>query len=162
MSEAAYSYSYGEMKRFFKNPAEVAGKVCQQLAASETGLTPKALVDASRDENAPLHNEFEWDDNIAAEKYRESQASNIIRHLIIIRTDNQEIRKYKDRSFVSTGEQNNAYIPLKEALNNETWKANLLKAARQDAEIFIAKYRRLSELAGVIIELRRFLDEEAS
>lgn len=158
----AYSYSYGNVASLFKNPAEVAGVVCQKLADSETGLTPKALVDASRDVNAPLHNEFEWDDTIAAEKYREEQARCIIRHLIIIRTDIQEIRKNKDRSFVSTGENDKAYVPLDKALSNEVWKNNLLKAAKADMKTFIYKYNRLAELTGVIDKMKGFLDEEAS
>ena len=35
--------------------------------------TAKDLVDASRPEEAPLHKLFEWNDSIAAEKYREEQ-----------------------------------------------------------------------------------------
>ena len=159
---AAYSYSYGTVASLFKNSAEVAGAVCQKLADSETGLTPEALVDASRDINAPLHNEFEWDDTIAAEKYRQEQAKSIIRHLIIIRTDIQEVRKSKDRSFVNTGENNHAYVPLDKALSNEVWKNNLLKAAKADMKTFIYKYNRLAELTGVIDKMKGFLDEEAS
>lgn len=159
---AAYSYSYGSMSSFFKNPAEVAGAVCQKLSESKEGLTPRSLVNASRDANAPLHNEFEWNDSVAAEKYREDQARCIIRHLIIVRTDVEEVPRHRDRSFVSTGENNTAYVSLQTALNNETWKSNLLKAAKADAEKFIAKYRRLTELAGVIDAMKGFLDEEAS
>ena len=159
---AAYEYSYCGMSSFFKNPAEVAGPVCQKLRESPQGLTPKSLLDASRDEDAPLHNEFEWDDNVAAEKFREQQAANIIRHIMIIRTDIQEVRQSRNRAFVSKGENDTAYVPLDEALSNEKWKANLLKAARIDAERFVAKYNRLAELAGVINAINGFLDDEAS
>ena len=159
---AAYKYSYGGMDKLFKNSAEIAGEVCQKLSESKTGLTAKSLVDASRDENAPLHNEFEWNDNIAAEKYREEQAASIIRHLIIIRTDTEEIKAGKDRSFVFSGERKTGYVPLSKALSNDTWRANLLKAARADMLTFIVKYNRLSELAGIIDKMKGFLDEEAS
>ena len=159
---AAYSYSYGSLSKLFKNPADVAGPICQQLRESEQGLTPRSLVDASRDKNAPLHNEFEWDNTVAAEKYREQQAANIIRHLIIVRTDIQEVRKSHDRAFVSTGENNTVYVPLNEALSNEVWKKNLLLAARRDMKIFATKYRRLTELSGIIDAIDGFLGEEAS
>lgn len=159
---AAYTYSYGAVAGLFKNSANVAGPVCQKLRESEQGLTPQSLVDASRDINAPLHNEFEWDDSVAAENYRKEQAKNIIRHLIIVRTDIQEVRKAKDRAFVSTGENNNAYVKLDEALSNEVWKKNLLAAAKKDMKIFVAKYRRLAELSGIISAIDGFLSEEAS
>lgn len=41
-------------------------------------LTPRAVVDAARDENHPLHGEFEWDDTVAAEAYRLDQARQLI------------------------------------------------------------------------------------
>ena len=159
---AAYKYSYGGMDSLFKNSADVAGAVCQKLSESDVGLTAKSLVDASRDEKAPLHNEFEWNDSIAAEKYREEQAANIIRHLIIVRTDTEEVRASKDRSFVFTGERKTGYVPLDKALSNEVWKTNLLKAARADMRTFVLKYNRLSELAGIINKMKGFLGEEAS
>jgi len=157
---AAYKYSYGKWDFMFKNPAEVAGRVCQTLAESETGLTPESLLDASRDEDAPLHDEFEWDDTVAAEKYRREQARQIIRFLIIERVDMEEIKTHKDRSFVYTGEKSSGYVPLKEALNNEKWRTNLLKAAYADMNTFVAKYHRLEELSEVIKDMRQVLSEK--
>ena len=157
---AAYKYSYGTMGGLFKNPPEVAGKVFQELKESDVGLTPKSLVDASRDESAPLHNEFEWNDSIAAEKYREEQASCMIRHLIIVRTDIEEIRQIKDRAFVFTGSQKTGYVPLKDALVNKEWRNNLLKAARRDMQYFINKYNRLEELTNVITQMKQILSEK--
>ena len=43
--------------------------------------TPKELVEAARDVNSPLHNEFEWNDGVAAQRYREMQAGYIIRSI---------------------------------------------------------------------------------
>lgn len=65
-----------------KTPPQIVGEVCLELE-KEGRLTAKNLVDVSRDEDAPLHNEFEWSDDIAAEKYREVQAGYIIRSVEI-------------------------------------------------------------------------------
>lgn len=65
-----------------KADAQVAGEVCEGLK-NTVGLTKKNLVDASRAEDAPLHNSFEWDDAVAAESYREEQAGYIIRSLTV-------------------------------------------------------------------------------
>lgn len=157
---AAYKYSYGTMGGLFKNPPEVAGKVFEELQNSETGLTAKSLVDASRDESAPLHNEFEWDDTIAAEKYREEQATCMIRHLVIVRTDIEEVRRVNDRAFVFTGSQKTGYVPLKEALVNKQWRENLLKSAHRDMQYFVNKYERLEELANVIVQMKQILSHK--
>lgn len=66
----------------FKVDANTAGAVCGQLEAAGN-LSAKSLLDASRPEDAPLHSEFEWNDSIAAEKFREGQARNIINHLVV-------------------------------------------------------------------------------
>lgn len=156
----AYNYSYGKWGSVLKNPAEVAGPVLMELKNSEQGLNPDTLLEASRPEDAPLHNEFEWDDNVAAEKFRKEQARYIIRHLVIIHEDTDGAEEIvKDRAFVFTGEKKTGYVPLGEALSNETWKANLLKAAYKDMEYFTAKYHRLTELSNVIEAMKQILSQ---
>ena len=157
---AAYKYSYGAFSGMFKNPADVAGKVLTQLKESKTGLTPESLVDASREETAPLHNEFEWDDNVAAEKYRREQARYIIRHLIIEEVKLEEPPHVKDRAFVYTGNVKTGYVPLKDALENKTWRENLLAAAKREMKYFVSKYDRLEELAEVIVPMKQILSQK--
>lgn len=50
-----------------KADAQKAGEMLENLEKT-VGITPKNLVEANRDESAPLHNEFEWNDTKAAEK----------------------------------------------------------------------------------------------
>ena len=42
-------------------------------------LTPELVVDVARDPEHPLHSRFEWDDSIAAEKWRLEQAGQLLR-----------------------------------------------------------------------------------
>ena len=66
-------YSYRSGYRF-KVPAQVVGETLEGLA--QTGeLTSARFLEASRPENAPTHNMFEWDDSVAAERYRLQQAT---------------------------------------------------------------------------------------
>lgn len=158
----------------FKVSADVAGQVCKNLSETEGGLTPGRLVDISRAKDAPLHNEFEWDDAVAGEKYREQQAQRLIQQLIIVKSDSETERKVKlerkekeekeahDRGFVSTGENNARYVTLSNALSNDQWRNNLLKAAKKDSEAFIYKYHRLAELANIIKDMQDFIDNENS
>lgn len=145
---AAFSYEY-RTPGLYKTPADVAGAICQQLSDSEAGLSPATLLEASRADDAPLHGEFEWRDDVAAEKYRLSQAQGIIRNLriVITRVDGTE---QKERSFVVTPDRNSTYVPLQSALTNEVWRSHLLQQAREDMELFQKKYGRLTELADVL------------
>jgi hypothetical protein len=49
-----------------------------QKLAKEQGLTPQKLVDIARDDKHVLHGYFEWHDGVAAEKYRQTQARQLI------------------------------------------------------------------------------------
>ena len=150
----AFSYRY-KFDGLHKVSADIAGKVCEELTNTEEGLTPQKLVDVNRDENHPLHCEFEWDDTVAAEAYRVTQARQLIRDITIVRNDTE--RKH-DRGFVITPGGTHTYVPLEDALNNEEWKANLLNAAKRDMIAFVAKYRRLRELSSVIVPMASLLD----
>lgn len=156
---AAFSYEY-RVPGLFKAPAEVAGVICQQLSDSEAGLSPATLLDASRDSASPLHDDFEWRDDVAAEKYRLGQAQRIIQNLRIIVT-REDGGSEKERSFVVTPGGNSANVALTAALTNDEWRKHLLQQARKDAEIFMAKYRRLEELADVNAAMKAFLSERA-
>lgn len=126
--------------------AQTAGEECGRLE-SEGRLTPENLVDASRPEDAPLHDCFEWDDGVAAEKYRNSQAAYVIRSI--------EVRVSKSkpmvRAFVpvSTGGKKRTYKNINAVLRKADTREALLEQARKELLQFKAKYESLSELAAV-------------
>lgn len=45
----------------------------------EGALTPELVVETARDPGHPLHDKFEWDDEVAGERYRLAQARTLIR-----------------------------------------------------------------------------------
>ena len=92
---AIYEYKIG-----MKLPvsAQVAGEVCEELE-QRNGLTPHNLVEVSRPKDAPTHDLFEWDDTVAAEKYREVQARQVIR--LIVKVPEKSKSGEPTRAFVS-------------------------------------------------------------
>lgn len=175
----AFEYKY-RPGAIHKVSAEVAGPICQRLHDSNQ-LTPHNLVEAARPVDSPMHDEFIWDDSVAAEKYREEQARMVIKSIVLVESNSQAERSVKlekadtekafeydfpkqtedsvpaDRAFVSTGERNHRYVPLLSALTNETWKENLLRSAKKDMESFVSKYHRLDVLSGIIEDMNDFL-----
>lgn len=126
-----------------KTDANVAGKVFEELE-STVGLTAKTLLDASRSEDAPLHNEFEWDDAKAAESYRETQASYIIRSLCVSKQD--EISEPIRAVFSISG---SGYESVNVIMENADKRSALLNMALKELEAFERKYKILEELAEV-------------
>ena len=63
-----------------KNPMTKDDLKAVLLALEDAGgrLTAEGVLDAARDEAHPLHGEFEWDDSVAAEQHRLSQARKLL------------------------------------------------------------------------------------
>lgn len=139
---------------YIRANANQAGQMCEQLAATK-GLTPKNLVDANRPEDAPLHDEFEWRDDIAAEKYRESQARHIILSLVLV-PEQKEIQPV--RAFFSvTG---SGYESTELILRTPDKKEALLQQATRELQAFRRKYAALIQMAEVIEAIDTLLAKE--
>lgn len=135
--------------RYHKTKPEVAGEELQRIK-NKRGLTAKAVVDESRDEDAPLHKEFTWDDAVAAEKFREEEARSIISDLII------ELDGFEGgattRGFVKLERSHKAgvYEDVREVLMDSDKTNALLEIAKAELQSFRQKYATLKELAGVM------------
>lgn len=126
--------------------AQVAGEECERLESNGM-LTPRNLVDVSRPDDAPLHKCFEWDDGIAAERWRETQAAYIIRSVEV------EIEKHSEptRAFVATITDNTReYKSIGYVMRRSDSREALLDAAKRELLAFRRKYKNLYELAEVM------------
>lgn len=145
MTMAAYEYVFPGL---YKAPAQKVGELLEKLEKSGAGLSPETLLAASRPKKALLHGEFEWDDGVAAEKWRLRQAQAIIQSVrVVIQTTDREER---ERGFVSAPGRQSAYVALETAMGRGEYEAHLFGQAWRDMESFMAKYRRLEKLAPVI------------
>ena len=129
-----------------KVDADEVGKLCEGLEKG-TGLTAKNLVDASREEGSLLHDEFEWDDAVAGEKYREEQARKIIINLAVTVEDRED--GGAERAYVSIDRGSKSYESITTVLADTEKTTVLLDLALRDLQAFKRKYARLKELAGV-------------
>ena len=127
----------------FKVDANTAGAVCEQLEAAGN-LSAKSLLDVSRPKDAPLHSEFEWNDSIAAEKFREGQARNIINHLVV-RLDEKPDTPV--RGFFQITQQEPRYTNVNAILTHRDLRAELIQQALEEMAAFQRKYGTLTELA---------------
>lgn len=64
----------------------------------EHRLTPENVVKSARDPNSPMHPLFEWDNKVAATKYRLSQARTLITDFYVVVTVDRT--EYKVNEFV--------------------------------------------------------------
>ena len=127
-----------------KVSAQIAGEVCASL--EEKGeLNAQNLVEVSRPENAPLHNEFTWNNDLAAELWRKNQAQHIISHIVLETQEQTPIR-----AFFNIEVRSPNYESISVITKQEDKYAALLRTALSELEAFKRKYIMLSELDRVI------------
>lgn len=136
-----------------KVSAQIAGEVCAELER-KGGLNASNLVDVSRPEDAPLHGEFEWDDSIAAEEFRKSQARNLISHLIVV-SDVEAAEPV--RAFFNVSEETPTYDSFKTVIENEDKYEQLKRRAIKELVAIQRRYAMINgmgELSAVIKHLQ--------
>ena len=133
-------------KNLYKVDANVAAKVFEELE-NTIGLTAENVVNVSRDTLAPLHDEFEWDNDIAAESWRKRQAQNMISNLSIVLVETEDEEVTPVRAFYAT--ELHHYENIRAIITNEEKKDDLLIKAIRELQAFKRKYRILTELGTV-------------
>ena len=133
--------------------ANAAGKELEKIEKEQGEITNKAVVEAAKSKKSVLHNLFDWDDKIAGEKWRLTQARNIIAALVVVPEDKGG---YDKRAFVNivSDPENPAHPPrfinYETAMNDEETRNILLTNAMRELHVFKEKYKKLKELAKVI------------
>lgn len=144
--------------------AQVAGETCARLE-QEGRLTPQDLVEESRPEDAPTHNAFEWNDSIAAERYRETQASYIIRSIVV----KPEATAEPVRGFISIEKPiaedvdevppkpKREYVAIENVVTDKSLRSQMLANAFSELAAFRRKYVTLNELADVFAAIDKLV-----
>ena len=134
---------------YHKVDAETAGKELERIK-KKRGLTAEAVVDESRDPKARLHKEFEWNDVVAAEKFRVEQARHMIADIVV--EADSPAGSTVTRGFVKLS-HDEAYERVQDVLMDVEKTARLLDKAKTELRWFRDKYSTLKELAGVFAEI---------
>lgn len=130
--------------------AQVAGERLEELRVRNNGqLTPRAVVDDARPEQAPLHPAFEWRDEVAAEKYREDQARYMLRQITVTLPEEDKERP-PIRAFVNVRvEDSQSYTHVAHALSDAELRQQVLARAWRELQDWRQRYKELEELADV-------------
>lgn len=135
--------------------AQVAGNELERVYQKYGNIEPTTVVDESRPASAPLHSCFEWDDAVAAERYRESQACQIIRSIVTVCEDAQT--PVTTRAFVNVSD---GYTPISVVVNTPNQLEVLLSAAFKELAAFKRKYSTLNQLRPVLDAIDLLTSEE--
>lgn len=137
--------------------AQIAGEMCAELE-KEGRLTAKNLLEANREDDAPLHDVFNWNDSEAAELYREDQARYIIRSIVVKKENVAE----PIRQFIHVDVNENKYHSVDILLSKVDTRDSVLKMALAELQAFRKKYQGLEELAKVFAAIDQLKIDEVA
>lgn len=117
-------------------------------------LAPRRVWEEARPVDAPLHDRFEWNNDVAGDRYRDIQAQQLIRSVRIEYTSPGSDEKKFIRAFSSLHESGDGvregYAPTEEILENEVTRRVLLRNMERDIAILKTRYGRLAEFAQMM------------
>lgn len=132
-------------------------KHLEAIYMANGSLTPANVVDAARPATHPLHDRFEWDNQVAGEAYRRVQAAELIRSVKVTYASDPDGQEKTVREWVSvtrtdddaTG-SSQVYVPIRDALTDPQLRAELLAQCQREWLIFKRKYDHLAEFAQIV------------
>lgn len=128
----------------------IAGVMCSDMEKAGK-LTAENLVEANRPKDAPLHEEFDWNNTIAAEKWRCHQARNIINSIVVVSEDRPKVEAVRCFFRVEAAAPN--YESVSTIVRNENKYAKLIEQALRELIAFKKKYAQVKELSGVFLAI---------
>ena len=136
---------------FFKGAsADLCAQEIMSIGPTE-GVTPSQVLEKARDEGTELHKIFDWDNDVAAEKWRLNQAKKILNH-IVIEVETPEKKKETVRYFLKT-EPMGAYKQTTVIFESKSETEKLLQMARRELESFKMKYQTLCDMKNIVREV---------
>ena len=133
-----------------KVSAQIAGDEIQRITDRNGGcIKPHNIVAESRSITSPIHRCFEWNNKIAADKYRIEQAKYMLRSIVVVQQvpDDEPLLV---RAFVSIKENDEpVYTPIHRAVSDPDQWEFVLASAYEELKAWRQKYKTLQQFANV-------------
>jgi hypothetical protein len=137
----------------------IAAELRRIANENEGILKPEAVVDAARPKDSPLHDQFDWNNSEAAQKWRLHQARNLIRVTVEWLNVPGKDEPVEIRPFVSLTpdrkSEGGGYRETLVVLRSKESREQLLADALAELDAMEQKYAVLHELAEVFAAARK-------
>lgn len=152
---SAYTWKSGSR---IKGDAQESGELMERLSATEEGLTARTLLEANRAEGTPLHDDYEWIDEVAAENWRLQQSNHFLNCIQTVIVSKETGEEMPVRAVHITTELHK-YEPIEVILQEHDKYEALLRNAKAELETFKRKYNTLKELSPVFAAIEEVNNE---
>jgi hypothetical protein len=121
-------------------------------------VTAPSLLEAARPAESIVHRYFEWDDSVAAEKYRVEQAEHILRHIdiVVVNVETEEVSTTRAVHPVTVEDNRDTrhprrmvYTPVMQVHANPDQRSEVLQRALRELRGWQARYRMYQEFEPI-------------
>lgn len=116
------TYQFRDIHSCFNRKAitpEIAGTELDRIYEKNGALRPADVVDEARPNDAPLHPAFEWNNKVAGEKWRQEQARNMIRTVVVV-TPDEDGEEVEEKVYVNVRMDNeSSYAPTRVVVRDD-------------------------------------------
>jgi hypothetical protein len=154
-----------------RGDAQAVGERIEALRAASAGeLTPQVLVEDARQPDSPLREEFNWNDERAAELYRLNRARGLLNGIVrvVVRVKNSPVQMQQSVRVVQViqnpdGKSINraVYISPEAAFSREDWRAQVFESCQRQIADLEGRLRRLGETEETVAALARVREQLA-
>ena len=143
-------YQWKDGAHIGKADSQKVGERLEVLDREFKGLTAQVVLDDARSPKSPVHQIIEWDNEVAAERFRLSQAGYVLRVLTIVNPNSGDPDKTIRAYFAVAGtDGGKVFMPLMRILEDHEYRAQLVGEAIAELSRVRHKYEDLTELADV-------------
>lgn len=141
----------------WKVKPEVAHREIEKIRTKNNGdVTATKVVSAAQKPRNPLHNDFEWDDQKAANEHRLDTARHMLRTLVVVREETKSDRPQRvyevtreNGEASKQGRKRKVYRTAEDIMRDPDTRAELLSRALRELISIRNRFRDLQELAVV-------------
>jgi len=124
----------------------------------EKKVTPSRVLELAKDPNHPLNSFFEWDDEVASNKYRLLQARELINSIVIQIMDEEKNKMYKVRAFLSVSENTDSELVINGNQHTNNYYVSIDDIEKEEDLVKYEKLKAKSELKSFQVKYS-FLDK---
>lgn len=123
--------------------------------------TAADVVKAARPARSPIHRDFEWRDDVAAERYREDQARSLLRSIHVVFANGEPrppTRAFHHVALVDATGATEAYAPARVVWSTPDLATQVKERAHRELAAWAARYRDYGELSELAVSVERLLE----
>jgi hypothetical protein len=144
-------------RRIFKAGGKFSEEAAQRYGEALYSLydksgkfpTPEEIVEEARSPKSPLHDAFEWQDSVAAHKFRLWQARHMVNHITIaVIKDGKQIQQKAFHSVIDSDDEK-GYAPMEIVKERPYLREQVISKAMNEAQDWARRYKEYKELSSV-------------